>query len=920
MSSLSNRDSRVAVCFIVRLLFASLLVVGAGSASAQWLPAPWVSGPIYFNGGSVGVGTTDTSLITNSGDPGFLIFGNNPALRLTNSNGVSIGEESFRRKTGTATTVGPPVTCLDYQLAAPMTGFTIFDACVGAPRLVIDPTTGVVSMDYGLSTGDIFSQGLVGIGTPPTAGVRLKVAGKTQIVGDTEIYGWQGIGMPPIHPMDISGTPVANGPVRELAVLYDNRGWAAGNGGALSFGGRYGAAGTYQSFATIQGVKENGVDGDYAAAMMFFTRQNGGALTERMRINSAGEAGIGTGPVSGVRLAVGGTIRSLTGGFQFPDGTTQATAATSSPWSTGSGSAIYYTSGSVGIGTNAPSTLFHVNGSGVLGRFQGTAGSSYVGDGQLYSDRADGLYLQFANSGAPINFQNGKVYFDGLGNVGIGTPAPAASLHVKGAATTSGSARRSIVAIDTAAAAQGAGGGISFGGNYSSTASTADFANIWGIKENGTDGDTAGALLFATHLNGATPAERMRIGSDGLVTIGAAGGTTTKLAVNGMIQSAGGGFKFPDGTIQTTAAVGAAPSQWTAGTPSGTIYYSAGNVAIGTNTGTAPLTVVGSPGFTAMFTVNGGDSYTRINSSAGLHPFVDMGIGNTTGTPYGEIRVGDDAASRNLVLVKDGGWVGIGTNQPNASLHVKGTATVSGAARRNVVAFDSSPSALGAGGGISFGGNYSATSSTADFANIWGIKENAVDSNNAGALLFATHGNGGTPTERMRIGSTGLVTVGASGGSGIKLTVNGDINVTGNINAKYQDVAEWVPAAEQVVAGTVVVLDPAVSNQVISSSQPYATSVAGVVSDNPGLILGEASDTKVKVATTGRVKVKVDATKGAIRIGDLLVTSDQPGAAMRSEPVDVGGIKIHRPGTIIGKALQPLAGGQGEILVLLSLQ
>jgi hypothetical protein len=41
---------------------------------------------------------------------------------------------------------------------------------------------------------------------------------------------------------------------------------------------------------------------------------------------------------------------------------------------------------------------------------------------------------------------------------------------------------------------------------------------------------------------------------------------------------------------------------------------------------------------------------------------------------------------------------------------------------------------------------------------------------------------------------------------------------------------------------------------------------------------------------------------------------------MKSIPIDLNGIAIHRPGTIIGKALEPLANGQGEILVLLSLQ
>jgi hypothetical protein len=41
---------------------------------------------------------------------------------------------------------------------------------------------------------------------------------------------------------------------------------------------------------------------------------------------------------------------------------------------------------------------------------------------------------------------------------------------------------------------------------------------------------------------------------------------------------------------------------------------------------------------------------------------------------------------------------------------------------------------------------------------------------------------------------------------------------------------------------------------------------------------------------------------------------------MRSEPVSFGGVAMHRPGTIIGKALEPLEKGTGEILVLLSLQ
>jgi hypothetical protein len=42
--------------------------------------------------------------------------------------------------------------------------------------------------------------------------------------------------------------------------------------------------------------------------------------------------------------------------------------------------------------------------------------------------------------------------------------------------------------------------------------------------------------------------------------------------------------------------------------------------------------------------------------------------------------------------------------------------------------------------------------------------------------------------------------------------------------------------------------------------------------------------------------------------------------AMKSEPLDIAGVKLHRPGALIGKALEALPTGQGEILVLLSLQ
>ena len=153
-----------------------------------------------------------------------------------------------------------------------------------------------------------------------------------------------------------------------------------------------------------------------------------------------------------------------------------------------------------------------------------------------------------------------------------------------------------------------------------------------------------------------------------------------------------------------------------------------------------------------------------------------------------------------------------------------------------------------------------------------------------------------------------------------KFHVAGDVRVDGNIGAKYQDVAEWVPAVTKLAPGVLVVIDEAHANRVQASDRAYDLRVAGVISDRPGVLLGEGGDDKVKVAHSGRVKVMVDATFGPVRAGDLLVSSPTPGHAMRSEPVKVGDVIIHRPGTVIGKALESLTEGKGEVLVLLTLQ
>jgi hypothetical protein len=251
-----------------------------------------------------------------------------------------------------------------------------------------------------------------------------------------------------------------------------------------------------------------------------------------------------------------------------------------------------------------------------------------------------------------------------------------------------------------------------------------------------------------------------------------------------------------------------------------------------------------------------------------------------------QFLTGANSDGSERMRITSAGNVGVGTTAPLAPIHV-----ATGTSTGGVAFFQKDSASNGVGIGTVNGAG-----------TISGVNSNYTLTTD---LLINPYGG------KVGIGTLAPTTA---------LHVVGDITVTGNINAKYQDVAEWVPSSQKLQAGMVVVLDPERSNHVLASASSYDTAVAGVVSERPGLALGEAGEGKALVATTGRVKVRVDATRAPIRIGDLLVTSDVAGVAMKSEPVVVGGRRMHAPGTIIGKALEPLASGSGEILVLLSLQ
>jgi hypothetical protein len=151
--------------------------------------------------------------------------------------------------------------------------------------------------------------------------------------------------------------------------------------------------------------------------------------------------------------------------------------------------------------------------------------------------------------------------------------------------------------------------------------------------------------------------------------------------------------------------------------------------------------------------------------------------------------------------------------------------------------------------------------------------------------------------------------------------VQGDITVTGDITlANAADCAEDFDIAAQSSAepGTLMVLDD--ESCLLECFRPYDKRVVGVISGagdfKPGLILDKQSSlsNRKPVALLGKVFCKVDAQFGAVGVGDLLTTSPTPGHAMRVDDPQKAF------GSVIGKALRPLAAGQELIPILIALQ
>lgn len=306
-----------------------------------------------------------------------------------------------------------------------------------------------------------------------------------------------------------------------------------------------------------------------------------------------------------------------------------------------------------------------------------------------------------------------------------------------------------------------------------------------------------------------------------------------------------------------------------------------------------------------------------------------LGLG--TVTPVSTFNVVNNETSNNQFGLQPYGiYATLNNSTINFSAAIRGDSLATTGEGSGVIGLTNSPGAYGVigvlapipgGGG---GGVLGTTNATSGFTT--GVRGEAGGTTGGSVAIF---GEQFSPDA-----AAGLFINRASGNILVGIVSNPDVTVfrvdgTGRVfadggfqpnGADFAESMEVKGEPGQYVAGDLLAIDATGSRRLALAQRSYSTLVAGIYSTKPGMlgsthkIDDHAGSDEIPLAVAGIVPCKVTAENGPIAVGDLLVTSSMPGYAMK------GTDRSRMLGSVVGKALEPLAKGTGMIQVLVTLQ
>jgi hypothetical protein len=350
------------------------------------------------------------------------------------------------------------------------------------------------------------------------------------------------------------------------------------------------------------------------------------------------------------------------------------------------------------------------------------------------------------------------------------------------------------------------------------------------------------------------------------------------------------------------------------------ITESNGSVGIGTSNPQASLHVS-----------KPGNSYIRISNTSAcsysyfqletpnyptsLNQGLEIGLFDGDGIAYIGRETNIGASLKGIAMAPNGN-VGVGTKSPDGKLNINGapnTWTLNGWSKGlrldGINAIE-----LGGGAPTKYGIGQSDN-------NLY-FFDTTADDNTTGAnyRMVISNGNVGigtyAPSQKLEVGGNAKVNGSLYFGDGTVQSTAWTGTLCGGDYAESVDVSGGRTGYEP---GDVLEIDPSDPKRFIKSSEPYSTAVAGIYSTKPGMIGRRSTDQRkakdeIPMAMIGIVPLKVSAENGPIHPRDLLVTSSNPGYAMR------GTDRGRMLGAVIGKAMGSLDSGTGVIEVLVTLQ